>query len=84
MEITHDILVSLGFTEMENKFQCYIYKGVTGYLDVDLGVFRFHGFYPAIALVQDMLYMLTLINYTYPTTSNLNGNEQSLFSNNLN
>ncbi|AUD00958.1 hypothetical protein [Spirosoma pollinicola] len=68
MEINHDILISLGFVELSGRKTRYAYKGVTGRLSVEAGLFFFHGFNPGIGTVTDLRYMLMLIDYNHQAT----------------
>ncbi|MFD2937087.1 hypothetical protein [Spirosoma flavum] len=68
MEITHEILLKLGFTELFNRPSRYVYKGVTGRLLAERGTFHFHGFGPAIERLSDLKYMLMITDYNYNAT----------------
>lgn len=68
MEITHDILISLGFVALPNRPTRYAYKQVTGRLMAESGLFFFHGFNPGIGTVTDLKYLLMLIDYNWQAT----------------
>lgn len=77
MEITHEVLIALGFIEVQGRPQRYAYKAFTGRLES--GVFYFHGFSPAVSNLADLKYMQMLIDYNeqtstdpYPSYNNLN------------
>ncbi|QDK80853.1 hypothetical protein EXU85_20460 [Spirosoma sp. KCTC 42546] len=68
MSITHTALLDLGFTELFNRPQRYVYKGVTGRLQADTGTFHFHGFSPMITTLEDLKYMIMIIDYNHQAT----------------
>ncbi|WP_420146560.1 hypothetical protein [Spirosoma sp.] len=68
MEITHKLLLQLGFTELFNRPLCYAYKDVIGILDLINGTFYFSGCSLVVSKKSDLKYMLMLIDYQYQST----------------
>jgi hypothetical protein len=66
MEITHEVLLSLGFVEIPNRPELYHYKGIIGRLK--FGWFLFHGFGMEITTLANLKFMLMLIDYPEETT----------------
>ncbi|QIP15716.1 hypothetical protein G8759_25320 [Spirosoma aureum] len=61
MEITHDLLLSLGF--VKDSPNRYHYKAFEGTHDEQAGVFFFDGFRFGVAFEHDMRFLLKLIDY---------------------
>ncbi|GAB3550108.1 hypothetical protein [Spirosoma fluminis] len=68
MEITHDVLLRLGFIEIPNRLNRYSYKGVTGRLEPEEGRFVFHGLSFPVEQLSDLKYLLMLIDYNHQVT----------------
>lgn len=63
MDITHELLLSLGFIQDPSRYRYYTYKGITGSLCPDSGQFFFHGFTRGITTLTELKYQLELIDH---------------------
>ncbi|MBN8821601.1 MULTISPECIES: hypothetical protein [unclassified Spirosoma] len=63
MEITHDLLIGLGFRWIPGQPPKYIYKDFLGHLEPESGIFFFDDFTLPIIQFSDLLYLLKLINF---------------------
>ncbi|QIP14768.1 hypothetical protein G8759_20165 [Spirosoma aureum] len=61
MEITQNLLMSLGF--VKDSSTRYHYKAFAGTHDEQAGVFFFDGFRFGVAFEHDMRFLLNLIDY---------------------
>ncbi|MBD2699976.1 hypothetical protein IC229_04975 [Spirosoma sp. BT702] len=61
--ITHDLLLELGFESVPNRLQAYHYKGVIGWLNVEVGTFHFDGYATSIITQNDLRFLMWLIDY---------------------
>ncbi|GAB4033293.1 hypothetical protein [Spirosoma gilvum] len=66
MEITHEMLLYLGFDHMPSgPFMIYSYKGFTGRFDIETGTFYFRGFSVGIVNSNDLRFMLGAIDFEH-------------------
>ncbi|QHV96318.1 hypothetical protein [Spirosoma endbachense] len=63
MDITHDLLLNLGFVKSPGENNRYRYKSVAGHLLEDSGQFYFRGFDPERGTLADLTYLLRMIDY---------------------
>lgn len=68
MEITHDVLISLGFIKDKRVTNRWTYGGFHGYHLPDAGTFGFHGFTPHLAFVSDLKFIQMLIDHQRQST----------------
>ncbi len=63
MEITHDLLIGLGFRWIPGQPPKYSYKAFSGHLEPESGIFFFDDFTLPIIQFTDLLYLVKLINF---------------------
>ncbi|QHV97895.1 hypothetical protein [Spirosoma endbachense] len=63
MELTHDLLLNLGFVKSPGENNRYRYKSVVGHLMEESGLFYFRGFDPKRGSLAELSYLLRMVDY---------------------
>ncbi len=77
MEITHKMLLEIGFLPVTRRLHTYHYKGFRGVLVGEIGLFSFDGLTREITLMSDLRFLIMLIDspateqaWPYTTSNN--------------